>query len=114
MRQPNQPLLSFPDLLSVAPFQSVNDDVMGGISTSRVIHEGDVLIFKGTLSLSNGGGFASFRGPLTLPPETTVVSVHLCGDGQRYRITLRTEACLLLAPSKPHSGAKTSLLDFIP
>ncbi|WP_162559966.1 CIA30 family protein [Methylotetracoccus oryzae] len=93
MSHPNQPLLSFPDFLSVAPFQTVNDDVMGGISTSRVRHEGDALIFAGALSLANGGGFASFRGPLALPPETTVLSVHLRGDGQRYRITLRTEPC---------------------
>ncbi|RYU61990.1 CIA30 family protein [Methylolobus aquaticus] len=97
MRQPNQSFLSFPDFLSVTPFQTVNDDVMGGISTSRVMHEGDALIFAGTLSLASGGGFASFRGPLPLPlplpPETTVLSVHLRGDGQRYRITLRTEPC---------------------
>jgi monofunctional biosynthetic peptidoglycan transglycosylase len=92
MRPPNQPRLFFPNDLSAAPFQTVNDDVMGGVSTSRVTREGDALIFEGVLSLTNGGGFASMRGPLALPPETTVLSVHLCGDGRRYRITLRTDA----------------------
>jgi monofunctional biosynthetic peptidoglycan transglycosylase len=92
MRPPKQPLLSFPDCASTVPFQSVNDDVMGGISASRVTHGGDALIFEGALCLVHGGGFASFRGPLVLPPETTVLSVHLRGDGQRYRITLRTDS----------------------
>jgi monofunctional biosynthetic peptidoglycan transglycosylase len=57
-----------------------------------VTHEGDALIFEGALSLTNGGGFASMRGPLALPPDTTTLSVHLRGDGQRYRITLRTDS----------------------
>ena len=40
----------------------VNDDVMGGVSTSYIsLNEEKKLIFKGYLSLENNGGFASSR-----------------------------------------------------
>ena len=40
----------------------VNDDVMGGISTSYLsVSDGKSLIFNGNLSLENNGGFASSR-----------------------------------------------------
>ena len=40
----------------------VNDDVMGGISTSYLsVSDGKSLIFNGNLSLENNGGFASTR-----------------------------------------------------
>ena len=40
----------------------VNDDVMGGISTSYLsVSDEKKLIFNGNLSLENNGGFASSR-----------------------------------------------------
>ena len=40
----------------------VNDDVMGGISTSYLsVSDEKNLIFNGNLSLENNGGFASSR-----------------------------------------------------
>ena len=39
----------------------VNDSVMGGLSKSKVTFTENGLVFKGTLSLQNNGGFASIR-----------------------------------------------------
>ena len=39
----------------------VNDGVMGGLSRSTAIFTNNSLLFKGTLSLKNNGGFASIR-----------------------------------------------------
>jgi len=41
----------------------VNDDVMGGLSTSSMIESTNSIVFKGTISLKNNGGFASIRSP---------------------------------------------------
>jgi NADH dehydrogenase [ubiquinone] 1 alpha subcomplex assembly factor 1 len=41
-----------------------NDDVMGGVSTSKIsAGEDDALIFSGKVSLENNGGFASLQSP---------------------------------------------------
>lgn len=41
--------------------QIVNDDVMGGKPDSKLIYTNSSIIFKGSISLENNGGFASFR-----------------------------------------------------
>jgi hypothetical protein len=38
--------------------QTVNDDVMGGCSSARVLEAADAVRFKGVLRLDHGGGFA--------------------------------------------------------
>jgi hypothetical protein len=72
-------------------FQVINDDVMGGRSSSRVLRTATGLLFEGDVSLANGGGFASFRAPLSLPADATALQVALRGDERRYRLVLRTE-----------------------
>jgi NADH dehydrogenase [ubiquinone] 1 alpha subcomplex assembly factor 1 len=39
----------------------VNDDVMGGVSNSKVEEKENSILFSGTTSLDNNGGFASIR-----------------------------------------------------
>lgn len=41
----------------------LNDGVMGGLSKGKVEETPDGVVFSGTVSLENNGGFASFRGP---------------------------------------------------
>ena len=74
-------------------WQVVNDDVMGGLSTSqvRVTTDGTV-VFAGTVSLENNGGFASVR---TVPARHDLAGcdafvVRVRGDGRRYKFTVRT------------------------
>lgn len=44
-------------------WQVVNDTVMGGRSQSQVKYTNNSVVFTGTVSLENNGGFASFRSP---------------------------------------------------
>ena len=71
--------------------QVINDDVMGGRSRSKLLRTDTGLLFEGDLSLSDGGGFASFRATLRLPPDTAALQVAVCGDERRYRFVLRTD-----------------------
>ena len=62
----------------------VNDDVMGGISTSYLsVSDEKNLIFNGNLSLENNGGFASSRLGLKKNILTGVKSlvIRITGDG---------------------------------
>lgn len=42
----------------------VNDGVMGGLSQSNVQLDANALLFSGTVSLKNNGGFVSLRSPM--------------------------------------------------
>ena len=74
-------------------WRSVNDDVMGGISSSRLeaAEEGYVQ-FSGVVSLENNGGFASVR---CLPRSFDLdncdgIRLRIRGDGKDYRLRLHT------------------------
>ena len=41
----------------------LNDDVMGGVSTSEVYATDTTVVFEGEVSTDNNGGFVSFRSP---------------------------------------------------
>jgi hypothetical protein len=74
-------------------WQVVNDDVMGGISTSSFRITNGVAVFSGRVSLENNGGFASVR---TLPTrfelgEASGFALRVRGDGRRYKFTARMD-----------------------
>ena len=69
----------------------VNDDVMGGISTSFLsLNDENNLIFNGNLSLENNGGFASSRMVIADKNLTGVKSIKIKfkGDGNIYKLRL--------------------------
>lgn len=81
-------LVDLDDAAAVAAWTTVNDPVMGGMSTSKIAF-GDGLVFSGTISLENNGGFASARSPQD--PEigrkatgATSLRVRALGDGKTY------------------------------
>jgi NADH dehydrogenase [ubiquinone] 1 alpha subcomplex assembly factor 1 len=85
-------LFDFQASTNSSTWQIVNDDVMGGVSTSSFRLTNGVAVFQGKVSLENNGGFASAR---SLPArydlaggDTFVVRVR--GDGRRYKFTART------------------------
>ncbi len=86
-----QPLLDFSSSDVVQTFRVINDDVMGGVSTSRLRSTDGAMVFDGEVSLENGGGFASFRGPVRFPERSMVLLVTVRGDGQRYKLTLKVD-----------------------
>ena len=75
-------------------WQIVNDDVMGGISTSlfQILTNGGAA-FSGVVSLENNGGFASVRSSPVRQNLSRLDAfvVRLRGDGRRYKFTVRTE-----------------------
>jgi hypothetical protein len=81
-----------PDPAVAALWGSLDDGVMGGVSTSQVQWQNG-LRFVGQVSTANSGGFASIRTRNIEPPlnlgqwQGTVL--HAQGDGQRYKWILR-------------------------
>ncbi len=77
------------------PWLVVNDDVMGGISRSRIAAEEGVLQFRGDLSLANNGGFASIRsrgiGSLDLA-GAAALQLRVRGDGRTYQLRAYSDA----------------------
>jgi monofunctional biosynthetic peptidoglycan transglycosylase len=84
-------LFSFESPASAGEWRIVNDDVMGGVSTSRFrITDEGTLLFSGEISLDNNGGFASLR---SLPRALDLAggdALHLRvrGDGRDYFVNL--------------------------
>ncbi|HRZ37653.1 MAG TPA: CIA30 family protein [Candidatus Paceibacterota bacterium] len=90
----NQPVVPIAEPARSADWQVINDDVMGGISTSQIrVSTNGTLVFEGTVSLENNGGFASVRSVPVLCDLTgcDAFVVRVRGDGRRYKFTVRTE-----------------------
>jgi hypothetical protein len=82
----------------------MTDQVMGGVSSGRVIQDSragrDALVLSGHVSTKNNGGFIQVVGDITreLADRASECSgVRLCvyGDGNSYNIHLRTRDLLL-------------------
>jgi hypothetical protein len=69
----------------------VNDGVMGGLSSSTVSVNDDKIIFTGTVSLENNGGFASLRSPVKDYnfEKFSGIEIKIKGDGKRYSISMK-------------------------
>jgi hypothetical protein len=80
------------DSTETTQWRIVNDDVMGGLSESKLKRSGknDSWIFKGTLSLQNNGGFASIRSPQKEYDFRNFkgIEIKVRGDGKDYGISL--------------------------
>lgn len=90
--RPKRILLEAGDGAGPSAMRVVNDDVMGGKSTSSVAVTPDgTFLFAGTISLKNFGGFATCR---TRPGRfdlrgATGVCLRVRGDGKRYALFLK-------------------------
>ena len=55
-------LIDFTDTQEILCWMVINDDVMGGLSQSRIqLSPVATVLFSGQLALENNGGFASIR-----------------------------------------------------
>ena len=91
----NKTLFDFQAATNSPAWEVVNDDVMGGVSTSRfqVLTNG-CAVFSGTVRLENNGGFASVRSaPLRENlTDLTAFVLRVRGDGRSYKFSVRTGA----------------------
>ena len=109
-------LFDFSSPTSEEDWRTTDDVVMGGISSSTLtVEPPEIGVFQGTVSLDRGGGFASVHAPL---PSTNLSEYHglemrIRGDGNRYRLRLRTGASALTYQSpfgtQPGSWQSTRL-----
>ena len=87
-------LIDFALPASLTCWSAIGDVVMGGISRSRFDHDpAGHASFSGVVSLERNGGFASVRSPLLAlgAPGATAYLLEVRGDGQRYKLNLRTD-----------------------
>lgn len=86
-------LLTFDSPANAGDWPAVNDGVMGGLSRGGAAIENGYLIFSGTLSLENNGGFSSVRhlGDWDLSDSDGLV-LRVKGDGRTYKVRLSTDA----------------------
>ena len=97
MSAPHKELVIFdfknPD--SFAPWQTINDTVMGGVSESSLQPDGKgSALFAGTVSLQNNGGFCSTssRGNKNYDLSGFQgVEARVKGDGKTYKLTVKTD-----------------------
>jgi hypothetical protein len=86
-------IFNFQTVTNSAAWQVVNDDVMGGVSTSDFRVTNGAAVFQGEVSLANNGGFASVR---SLPASHELAGcdafvIRAFGDGHRYKFTARMD-----------------------
>ena len=85
-----QVLFDFRKPTAAQQWRTVNDGVMGGVSDGKFKIANEKMVFFGTLSLENNGGFASVR---SRPTEVNLkagdsVVTRVRGDGREYRLNL--------------------------
>ena len=89
----NRFVIDFLDPAQTLRWASVNDRVMGGVSTSQATATAEGMAFSGLVSLDNNGGFASIR---ALPSnyrlaEAVELVLRVRGDGKAYKFGIRTD-----------------------
>lgn len=82
-------LFDFTNADAAELWSPLNDVVMGGRSSSKVVHTDDHMRFEGEVSLENGGGFASMQADVELDlSAATGLTLRVRGDGNRYKLGL--------------------------
>lgn len=87
-------LIDFRKQGAVDDWRVVNDDVMGGLSTSQIeATPAGTAVFEGHLSLENNGGFASVRAFLDDVDLSDYdgITIRVRGDGRTYQLRFRTD-----------------------
>lgn len=88
-------LFDFADSQAAREWASIDDTVMGGVSTSRIESTGEGSVtFAGNVSLANNGGFASVRSEARARNLSGFagISLRIRGDGNRYKVNLKHDA----------------------
>lgn len=84
--------LNFENVNEAQYWRVINDEVMGGVSSSSIQSNDALMVFKGILSLERNGGFASVYRTEDRHLELTksAIAIRIKGDGRTYQFRLRT------------------------
>ena len=88
-------LFDFNNTSNISNWKIVNDDVMGGVSTSSFERDKNGIgVFQGRVSTENYGGFASVRYSMkkTKIEKATTVRIRLKGDGKNYQFRIKNKS----------------------
>ena len=80
---------------SLSQWRTVNDDVMGGVSNSKIyINESGNAIFEGHVSLENNGGFAMVMHNFDQREVSNYSKavIRLKGDGKKYQFRVKSNS----------------------
>jgi monofunctional biosynthetic peptidoglycan transglycosylase len=108
-------VFDFSDERAAAEWFAIGDQVMGGVSSGGLRHEGQWGVFEGEVSLENGGGFFSVRSQPQRRDlsEFAGLAARVRGDGQRYKLRLKTDdrfdGIVYQALIEPPAGKWTTL-----
>ena len=87
-------LFDFTVKSNIDTWRVVDDNVMGGISSSKFFVDASGNgVFKGSVSLENNGGFCSvqhYLKPISVK-EKKVFSIRLKGDGKKYQFRVKSK-----------------------
>lgn len=73
-------------------WEITNDGVMGGLSFGKVSMIDNNVVFSGTISTDNNGGFTSvFRTLSPLSNNVETIRISVIGDGNTYQLRLRSQ-----------------------
>jgi len=113
----------FNTIKDVQKWYQTNDDVMGGISNSKMFLNAEKHgVFTGNVSTANNGGFAMTRLPvdLTLNDQHKKIVLRVQGDGKQYQFRLKASnrqrywyVCNFQTSNKMQN-IEIPLLDFYP
>ena len=88
----NTMLFNFSSEVNIDNWQIVNDEVMGGLSSSKfTINDKGHGLFRGSISLDNNGGFSSvrYRFNTIKTSKFSLVKIKLKGDGKPYQFRIK-------------------------
>ena len=78
---------------NINQWYQTNDDVMGGISSSKMLLDKNGNgVFTGNVSIENNGGFAMTRLPvkIELTADLKKIVLHVKGDGKEYQLRIKS------------------------
>ncbi len=88
-------LFDFTKTCNISDWRITNDDVMGGISTSKISLNTDGNgIFYGNVSTENNGGFAMTRLPVSinLNDNKKRIVLRIKGDNKSYQLRIKSKS----------------------
>lgn len=84
-------IFDFDSSADIKSWSTLNDDVMGGVSSSTFkINKDGHGLFEGNVSTANNGGFASVRYRCNVTTKSSkFIKIRLKGDGKDYQFRIK-------------------------